>query len=114
MASSIYVILIVVAIAALLHLIGALWDHQVAGALKAFGEVALIGGLLLNFAALRHVGTKSVYSWASLPSWTYTVPVWVGAALLLFVGFIKLVGARRKARDKARDAKRVPEPALAS
>ena len=111
MASSIYTVVILLTIAAVLCLIGALWARKIVEALAAFGAVALMGGLLLNLAALRHIGAKSAtYSWATLPGWTYTTPVWVGGLLLLFVGSVKLVDIRRKARRARKAAKSGPAP----
>ncbi len=86
MAVSVYIILGLVVVVSALRLAGAVWEHHAASIIKALGEIALLGGVLVNFTALRHIG----YSWATLPSWVYTVPIWVGGLIFLIVHLLEL------------------------
>jgi hypothetical protein len=101
MASSAYVILAFLAIVALMTTIVAIWRHEGLAALRYAAAAILFGGIILNFLGLRHVGNDGTnYSWASLPSYVFSVPMYLGAVLLVISELMKLGNYRRANRAK--------------
>ncbi len=92
MATSVYIVLFVVVVVSTLRFVGAFWEHNVADIIKAFGGMSLLVGILVNFIALRHLG----YSWATLPSWVYTVPIWVGGGIFVTTNLLELRQVMKK------------------
>ena len=97
MNSSMYTIVTVLAVVAFVVAVVRVATHDWADAVGFFGASVLLVGVLLNIAALRHVDVSGgVHSWATLPSWAYDAPVWIGAALLAIAGLGRLASLRKK------------------
>lgn len=99
MNSSLYLILACLAVLALATAVIGVWQHEKTLTVFSFGLGILFGGILLNVVALRHVEQNgTVHSWATLPEWAYSTPLWAGAFLLGCAGSGKLWSSRRNRR----------------
>jgi len=102
MNSSLLLILATLAVLALIVAAKGFWQHEKIISMFSFGLALLFGGTLLNVVALRHVDQSgAVYSWATLPSWTYSTPLWAAMVLMVFAGLGKLPSAWRNRRKPA-------------
>lgn len=102
MNSSLLPILTTMAVLALIVAARGFWQHEKLITVFFSGLGLLFGGILLNVMALRHVDESgAAYSWATLPDWTYSTPLWAATVLLVFAGLGKLPSVWRNRRKPA-------------
>lgn len=113
MNSSMYLIIGILTVAAIIAAIAGIWNHKTIMALTSFALALLGGGILLNIAGLRHEAIDGArYGWATLPEVAYSAPLMIATILLGLAGLMKLSNLRRNRRNQRVAAKVVDDQSV--